>query len=221
MIAARFIAFSGLALGVATTACSGGDRASERAPAERVPTLGARGETLSAIAGGDPALGDVVAPAGPPAPTTSIALVDAFPAEVDLPVVPAADAHDAVLPPGVLPDDFAIVVRPRIGAAPFVELRPRAGMAGRWELVAADAETPDDPSVDLSESLVWSVEVPVRRVAGLYSFLRAHDDTLSCDTSAGLSTRYSRRSLHVACDGGPAALALRARMDQIVTDLAP
>ena len=42
--------------------------------------------------------------------------------------------HIAPLPAGVLPDDFSIVVRARMGAAPMVELRPRAGMSGRVNL---------------------------------------------------------------------------------------
>jgi hypothetical protein len=159
--------------------------------------------------------------ASPTTPTTSIARVDAFPSELDWPVVPASDAHDAPLPAGVLPDDFAIVVRARMGAAPMVELRPRAGMSGRWELVAADVETPEDPSVDLSESLVWSIEVPARRVAGLYAFVLGHEETLVCGATTGLPARYSRRSNRLGCDDGPDALQLRARLDLLAGDYAP
>lgn len=205
-----------LAMLLVACGCSGGERASASSerPGEPSPPAPATGAPSSA---GEPA----APPTAPSVPPTSIDLVDAAPLELDWPVVPASDAHDAVLPPGVLPDDFAIIVRPRIGAAPFVELRPRAGMSGRWELVAADAEVPEDPSTDLSESLVWSVEVPVRRVAGLYAFVLAHETDPGCTEAAGLPARYARRSVRVACGAGEGALALRARLDQLVAELAP
>lgn len=214
------IARLSLALSLASGACSGG---AERAPAsdERATAAASSAPATTATGEHGASGAPVVAPGTLEAPTTSIGLVDAFPSEVDWPVVPATDAHDGILPPGVLPDDFAILVRARIGAAPFVELRPRAGMPGRWELVAADAETPEDPSVDLSESLVWSVEVPTRRVAGLYAFVLGHPESLPCTDSAGLPARYARRSSRLACNDDPEALGLRARLDQLVADLAP
>lgn len=188
-------------------ACSGGD-APVRSSAE-----GASPEpTAPAVEPPSPA---------PSAPTTSIASVDAYPAELDWPVVPASDAHDAPLPRGVMPDDFSVVVRPRLGAAPMVELRPRPGMPGRWELVAADAETPDDPSIDLSESLVWSIEVPVRRVVGIYAYVLGHQDTLECVDPSGLAAHHTRRTRRLACDDGPDAMGLRARLDLLAADFAP
>ena len=113
-----------LAMLLVACGCSGGERASASSerPGEPSPPAPATGAPSSA---GEPA----APPTAPSVPPTSIDLVDAAPLELDWPVVPASDAHDAVLPPGVLPDDFAIIVRPRIGAAPFVELRPRAGMS--------------------------------------------------------------------------------------------
>ena len=219
---ARTRADAALALALVGLACSGGERSPATAPpATTAPGSAGAAATLSTTAAGAAPLPGPAAPAISGAPTTSIGLVDMFPAEVDWPVVPASDAHDGILPPGVLPDDFAIVVRPRRGSAPFVELRPRAGMSGRWELVAADVEAPEDPSVDLTESLVWSVEVPARRVAGIYAFVRGHEETLPCGAPSGLPSRYSRRTGRVACGDGTDALALRARLDQLVADHAP
>ena len=80
---------------------------------------------------------------------------------------------------------------------------------------------PEDPTEDLSESLIWSIEVPARRVAGLYAFILGHDGSLTCSAATGLPMRHTRRASRVACDESSDTLALRGRLAQLVADFAP